>query len=153
MIDFETWKMFWLCNDSMNFNNEIMHSIIAIVTTKIKYNPQRFWALWKRSFRRNVRTAKSLTSKCPYGELSSRRSVPTAKCAYGKVSVRRSVRTTKCPYGEMSYGVMSNGEKSYCEKSGHGSEVPSLYRTIYNLGRKLMKYSTSTSIDEHYKTF
>ena len=55
------------------------------------------------SLRRNVRTAKSLTAKCPYGE----------------VSVRRSVRTAKCPYGELSYGEMSYDEKSYGEKSGN----------------------------------
>ena len=40
--------------------------------------------------------------KIVYGEMSvrqkvSRRSVLTAKCPYGEVSVRRSVRTAKCP--------------------------------------------------------
>ena len=50
-----------------------------------------------RSLRRNFRTEKSLTAKCPYGEVSLRRNVFTAKCPYGEVSVRRRVRTANCP--------------------------------------------------------
>ena len=101
-----------------NFVKEL-YSFIAKVTTKIKYNPQLFGALWKNILQRNVRTAKSLTAKCPYGEVSLRRSVLTAKCPHGEMSLRRSVRTAKCPYGELSYGEVSYGEKSYGEKSGN----------------------------------
>ena len=43
------------------------------------------WLTVLDSLRRNVRTAKSLTAKCPYGEMS---------------------------YGEISYGEKSYGEKS-----------------------------------------
>ena len=48
----------------------------------------------------------------------SLQSVFTAKCPYGEMSVRRSVRTVKYPYGEMSYGEISYGEKSYGENTG-----------------------------------
>ena len=75
-----------------------------------------------------MRTAKSLTAKCPYGEVSLLRSILTANCPYGEVSVQQSVRTAKCPYSEMStsemsYGEMSYGEKSYGENSGHGHKA------------------------------
>ena len=54
------------------------------------------WLTVLRSLQRNIRAAKSLTVKCPYGEVSSRRNVVTAKR----------------PYGELSYGEKSYGEKS-----------------------------------------
>ena len=78
------------------------------------------WLTVLRSLRRNVRTAKSLTAKCPYGEVSLRQSVLTAKCPHDEMSLRQSVHTAKCPYGEMSYGELSYGKKSYGEKSGQG---------------------------------
>ena len=56
------------------------------------------WLTVLRNLRRNVRTTKSLTAKCPYVEVSLRRSALTAKCPYGEVSVQRSVRTAKIPY-------------------------------------------------------
>ena len=68
-----------------------LYNSIAKVTTERKYIPQRFGALWQNSLFRNVRTAKSLTAKCPYGEVSSRRNVLTAKCPYDEVSVRKNV--------------------------------------------------------------
>ena len=83
----------------------------------------------KKRLRINVRTAKSPTAKCPYGEVSLRGSVLTAKCPYGEVSVRQNVRTAKCAYGEMSYGEMPYDEMSYGKNSGHGK----LYSICYIL--------------------
>ena len=75
----------------------IVYNSVTRVTTWRKYNLERFGTLWKNSLRRNVRTAKRITAKCPYGEVSSRRTVLTAKCPYGEVSARQSVRTAKFP--------------------------------------------------------
>ena len=52
------------------------------------------------SLQRNVRTAKSLTDQCPYGQVSLRWIVLTAKCSYGEASSRRNfltARTVNCP--------------------------------------------------------
>ena len=89
----------------------------------VLYQYGSWWLLVQRSLRRNVRTAKSLTAKRPYDEVSVRRSFHTAKCPHDKMSLRQGVRTVKCPYDEMSYCEMSYGENSYGEKSGNRKKV------------------------------